>query len=262
MAAAVAAALPAVAADYVVTESVTVGGTEIALAWDCGATLTNNDVSASWWTGGTDAVSLTGDFQVRLTWQNSTDPNYSDVVVELSYPDSLYWDWTLGADDGWGDLLTNCTSTTFSYTEDGEEATQVTPGSSNGEFQGLYELVVVRSGTTLYVQASIVRTADGFDNQVAVYTVVSEGFSTDDMTFLLTGNPYFISDLMVYYPCEGTCNCTESTGLDAPEADYEVVSTEYYTISGAKVDEPQKGVNIVKETLSNGTVVTSKVIVK
>lgn len=262
MAAAAAVALPSVAADYVKTESVTIDNTAISLNWDCGTILANNDTSTTWWDGASDVVSVTGDFQVRLTWQNTTDPNYSDVVVEFYDSSSNYWDWILGATSGWGSLMTACTSTTFSYTEDGEEATQVVPGTSDSEFQGLYELVAVRSGTTLYVQASLVRTADGFDEQVAVYTVVSTGFSTEALTFLLVGNPYFISDLTIYYPCEGTCNCEDNTGIDALSADYEVVATEYYTISGAKVDEPQKGINIVKETLSNGTVVTSKVVVK
>lgn len=250
-------ALPAMASDYVYTESVTVDDNTISLSWDCGTTLTNNDTSTSWWDGGTDAISLTGDFQLRVTWENSSDPNYSDAVVEFYDSTPYYWDWTLGESSGWGDLMTNATATTFVYTEDGTETDIVIPGTSNSEFQGLYELVAVRSGTTLLVQVSLVRTADDYNDQVAVYTVTTTGFTTDDLTFVITGNPYFLSDI-IYYEA-GEC---DSTAIVDTSVDAEVVATEYYTISGAKVSEPAKGVNIVKETLSNGTIVTSKIIVK
>lgn len=262
MAAAVAVALPSVAADYVKTESVTIDDTAISLNWDCGTTWENADTDGSWWNGSVgNTVSLSGDFSLRVTWSNTRDANYSDVVVEFYNSSLLYWDWTIGDVAGWGDLLTAGT-TTYAYTEDGETADWVSTGTSNGEFQGLYELVAVRSGSTLLVQVSLVRTADGFDEQVAVYTVTTTGFTTDDLTFTMTGNTYWIDSIVYYGICEGTCNCDDNTGIDALSADYEVVATEYYTISGAKVDEPQKGINIVKETLSNGTVVTSKVVVK
>lgn len=56
----------------------------------------------------------------------------------------------------------------------------------------------------------------------------------------------------------------ESTGssdaISSVATDSEVVSVEYYTLSGAKVAEPVKGINIVRTTYSNGQVVTSKVI--
>ena len=63
-------ALPAMASDYVYTESVTVDDNTISLSWDCGTTLTNNDTSTSWWDGGTDAISLTGDFQPKNVIRN------------------------------------------------------------------------------------------------------------------------------------------------------------------------------------------------
>ena len=42
----------------------------------------------------------------------------------------------------------------------------------------------------------------------------------------------------------------------------DVVKTQYFGINGAAIDAPAKGVNIVKQTLKNGKVVTSKVYVK
>ncbi len=42
----------------------------------------------------------------------------------------------------------------------------------------------------------------------------------------------------------------------------DVVKTEYFGLNGAALNAPVKGINIVKQTLTNGTVVTSKVLVK
>ncbi len=49
-------------------------------------------------------------------------------------------------------------------------------------------------------------------------------------------------------------------GINGIEAD--VVKTEYFSVNGAALNAPAKGVNIVKQTLANGKVVTSKVYVK
>jgi hypothetical protein len=40
------------------------------------------------------------------------------------------------------------------------------------------------------------------------------------------------------------------------------ISTAYFTVNGARVAAPQKGINIVKKTLSDGTVKVQKVLVK
>lgn len=56
---------------------------------------------------------------------------------------------------------------------------------------------------------------------------------------------------------------TESagTGIENVEA-ADVVSTEYYSVLGQKLNAAEAGLNIVKETLSNGKVVVRKVMVK
>lgn len=42
----------------------------------------------------------------------------------------------------------------------------------------------------------------------------------------------------------------------------EVTSEEYYSVNGTKLNEMQTGINVVKKTMSDGTVVTSKVVKK
>lgn len=53
-----------------------------------------------------------------------------------------------------------------------------------------------------------------------------------------------------------------STPVAENASDAEVVATEYYSVAGVTSVTPQKGINIIKDTLSDGTVRTRKVIVK
>ena len=59
-----------------------------------------------------------------------------------------------------------------------------------------------------------------------------------------------------YYPA-----CSPATGItNAPAVTSEVEKIEYYTLDGAKVNNPVKGINIRKITYTNGSVKTDKVI--
>lgn len=59
-----------------------------------------------------------------------------------------------------------------------------------------------------------------------------------------------------YYPA-----CVPVTGIDnAPTVSSEIVKIEYFTLRGAKVSEPVKGINIRKVTYSDGKTIADKVI--
>lgn len=59
-----------------------------------------------------------------------------------------------------------------------------------------------------------------------------------------------------YYPA-----CVPVTGIDnAPTVSSEIVKIEYFTLGGAKVNEPVKGINIRKVTYSDGKTIADKVI--
>jgi len=53
-----------------------------------------------------------------------------------------------------------------------------------------------------------------------------------------------------------------STPVVNINSEVEIVATEYYSVSGVVSVTPQKGINIVKETLSDGSIRTRKLIVK
>lgn len=56
---------------------------------------------------------------------------------------------------------------------------------------------------------------------------------------------------------------TELTGVETiNESATEVVSTEIYSVNGAKLNDLQKGINIVKTTYADGSIKTKKVVVR
>lgn len=54
----------------------------------------------------------------------------------------------------------------------------------------------------------------------------------------------------------------QTVGISFTDANKEIISSEYYNIVGMKLNTPAKGLNIVKNTMSDGTVETSKVYIK
>ena len=53
----------------------------------------------------------------------------------------------------------------------------------------------------------------------------------------------------------------DGTGITDSTINKEVVSTEYYNIVGVRTNEPTKGLNMVKSTMSDGSVSVEKVYI-
>lgn len=84
---------------------------------------------------------------------------------------------------------------------------------------------------------TVVRTADDFAGQVAVYTATTTEFTEEALTTVLTGNPYWIDDITI---AEGTISTT--TGISSISA--EASDAAVYNLSGQKVSSSYKGVVI------------------
>ncbi|WP_455585347.1 DUF5123 domain-containing protein [Bacteroides sp.] len=54
----------------------------------------------------------------------------------------------------------------------------------------------------------------------------------------------------------------QTVGISSTNVAKEIVSTEYYNIVGVKLNEPAKGLNIVKNIMSDGSVESNKVFIK
>ncbi len=68
--------------------------------------------------------------------------------------------------------------------------------------------------------------------------------------------PMGITDVAV----NGIVSKSEQTAISTQKAAAEVIATEYYSLDGRKLTEPQRGINIRVEHLSNGQKVTTKVV--
>ena len=157
-----------------------------------------------------------------------------------------------------------------SKTFDDESYTQRIKFGGAGSI-GQYRCIgmTVTGPCTVYVAAlssssSYDRTYGLYDSKGnAIGTATAYGTSTGyGDTFTYTGEG---EELFVY--SEASINVygikvtyTTSTAITSTTSDSEILSTEYYTLSGAKVTEPVKGITIVKEQLSDGTVRTSKIV--
>lgn len=168
--------------------------------------VTNNDTDGAWWNGGTESLSVSGDFVVQYTWTNSRDASYTDAVVEIT-DGTLYWDQTTFA-DLWGDLYTGATTTSAKYYLNGAETTAVALGTE-GYFGGEYTATIVRNGDQLIVLESVVKT----NGDTYAYVITQSGFTTADVSTCLTGNPYWIDDIKVSF-------CTPSTDMLSVTVNY------------------------------------------
>lgn len=92
-------------------------------------------------------------------------------------------------------------------------------------------------------------------------TVTAKAYTGATIT-VTSGNSYYVyctgSKLGLFGFTFTEGSTSKVTGLTT--SDVTVVKTEYFTTTGAKLEEPVKGINIVKETMSNGKVVITKII--
>ena len=114
-------------------------------------------------------------------------------------------------------------------------------------------ITIARSGsTTMYIQSIEVIRPDNSDSSDDDST--SEGDSSDSTS---DGDS---SDSTDDSSSEGDSSDDSGNAISSVSVSATVLSTEYYTLSGAKVTEPVKGITIVKEQLSDGSVRTSKIV--
>ena len=91
------------------------------------------------------------------------------------------------------------------------------------------------------------------DTEKQWYCNLEVYFSSLVENIMRAGNADAQSTIDEYYPA-----CTTPSGIHTPNA-AAVVSVKYYTIDGKQVTSPTKGIYVVCRTLSDGTVINSKV---
>ena len=173
--------------------------------------VTNTDTSGEWWDSDPmGQKQISGDFAVRYSWNNTKDANwYQDVVLELTdgtrYLTKNFFAEELVNADSIPQLWTGTLNRTVTF--NGVAATLPEQGgTANGRFAGDYTANIVRIGSVLIIEQTLVAN-DGTWKVVDRY----ENFPTDNLNVQLTGNPYFADDLRVTV---GEMNKTGTAAMD------------------------------------------------
>ena len=156
--------------------------------------VTNTDTSGAWWDSDPmGQKQISGDFAVQYSWKNTEDANwYQDVVLELT-DGSLFFskNFLISAPISNDSMLWTGTPITTVTCSDGSASIPTQPTTET--VLGDYTASIVRIGDTL-----IVTQVAELDSGIT-WKVVDryEGFTKNDLTVQINGNPYFADDLRV-----------------------------------------------------------------
>ena len=108
---------------------------------------------------------------------------------------------------------------------------------------------------------SLMVTAGSKDNEVGSMEVTPGEITKKEIIYTTTIYVYSASSGINLYLLSVKENGTPS-GIVSAEAGKEVVATEYYNVVGMRLNEPAKGLNIIKRIMSDGSVETTKACIE
>lgn len=190
----------------------------------------NQDTDPSWGINvASGEMAVSGDFAFRYEWDNTRDPNYWDVWIELSDAQNRWYTAPVMEPsatmlvNGWGDLYTSSTTQTVAVaTLNGETLTALPAGGTADAYAGHYSALGYRVGSVFVLQVVLERV----NGDVLVVTRTTEGFTKDALTVRFGGNCFFADNITseigtateveqvtwpVYYPADPAI--TTETGL-------------------------------------------------
>lgn len=159
----------------------------------------NQDTDPSWDINvASGEMAVSGDFAFRYEWDNTRDPNYWDVWIELSDAQNRWYTAPVMEPNetmlvnGWGDLYTSDTTRTVAAaTLNGETLTSLPAGGTVNAYKGHYSALGYRVGSIFVLQVVLERS----DGDILVVTRITEGFTTDDLAVRFGGNCYFVDNI-------------------------------------------------------------------
>ena len=94
------------------------------------------------------------------------------------------------------------------------------------------------------------------------YLVVADGVPTITTNTSAKGNYVTVQAISAYGVCGEMASSGSPSAISLPTASAPVVSRQYFTQDGRQVSRLQHGLNIIRETLADGTTRTTKVVAK
>ena len=143
---------------------------------------------------------------------------------------------------------------------------------TNGGRAHLYAMVIVGNDTVTY-STPVEPQTEGCNDLYANYTVTFDAPAPTPDTKIVVGVKtvgtmdarWFMGDnftLMYFGTNSSKENSGDMTSIENVASGATVLSSKFYSIGGAEIATPQKGINIVRTIMSDGTVKVSKVFVK
>ncbi len=241
---------------------------------------------------------VTAAFKVPSTVSEATDENPVDLTTMIVNADFIEgaevgWSYTKNGGNGpkydngysgpgfefWNGTVTNLAFDIYQtlsalpegkYTLAADLANSYngqTPGTTGGRGV-LYATVIVGTDLTTYSVAVEPQTEDctaKWNNYQVTFDVPAKAkVIVGTKSSGVMDARWYMGDTftLTYYGAQSAKeNSGDFTGIESVES-VEVISSTYYTLGGAKVSAPVKGINIVKSVLSNGKVKVQKVFVK
>ncbi|MBQ8736919.1 MAG: hypothetical protein IJY78_03720, partial [Bacteroidaceae bacterium] len=143
---------------------------------------------------------------------------------------------------------------------------------TNGGRAHLYAMVIVGNDTVTY-STPVEPQTEGCNDKYANYTVTFDAPAPTQDSKIVVGVKtvgtmdarWFMGDnftLMYFGTNSSKENSGDYTSIENISSGATVLSSKFYSIGGAEIATPQKGLNIVRSIMSDGTVKVSKVFVK
>ena len=143
-------------------------------------------------------MTVSGDFAFRYEWDNTRDPDYWDVWIELGDAQDRWYTAPVMEPsatmlvNGWGDLYTSSTTQTVAVaTLNGETLAALPAGGTADAYAGHYCALGYRVGSVFVLQVVLERV----NGDVLVVTRTTEGFTKDDLTVRFGGNCFFADNI-------------------------------------------------------------------
>ena len=143
-------------------------------------------------------MTVSGDFAFRYEWDNTRDPDYWDVWIELGDAQDRWYTAPVMEPsatmlvNGWGYLYTSSTTQTVAVaTLNGETLTALPAGGTADAYAGHYSALGYRVGSVFVLQVVLERV----NGDVLVVTRTTEGFTKDALTVRFGGNCFFADNI-------------------------------------------------------------------
>jgi hypothetical protein len=229
-------------------------------------TVMHSDISATGVIGKTDAWTATSvptPAPAGITYNGIT---YDNKAIIQGANNCMYYAF-LPTKNGILDIATKASANKMTYVMLATGATSLadltTTFSADGNAGNGNALVKANGATYPSVTSSLTGLSATYDGTTAINTTAASIWTV--MSFAVTANNIYTVGLdgSKFQLIGVNFHNTSASAVNGLKSNAQIVSSEYYSVTGAKLIEPIKGsLNIVKHKMSDGSTVSAKVYIQ